>query len=97
MFPLQSNSLLYNLGFAISLLCSFHDSKSQNQAHHVLETKPFAGKEELDKLSCCAECTANYEKEAGLSKSSQHKLLPSWLQTHGAEARQKAINLKLFL
>ncbi|CBI17905.3 unnamed protein product, partial [Vitis vinifera] len=77
-------------GLGLSLhASSVHDSRSQNQAHHVLETKPFAAKEEHDKLSCCAECTANYEKEVGLFKSGQQKLLPSWLQAHGVEARQK--------
>ncbi|RVW16111.1 Protein SMAX1-like 4 [Vitis vinifera] len=81
-------------GLGLSLhASSVHDSRSQNQAHHVLETKPFAAKEEHDKLSCCAECTANYEKEVGLFKSGQQKLLPSWLQAHGVEARKSNQNL----
>ncbi|KAA8535828.1 hypothetical protein F0562_030852 [Nyssa sinensis] len=54
---------------------SVHDSRitlSQNPSQ-ILEAKPFSSKEEQDKLTCCAECTSNYEKEAKLFKSGQLK------------------------
>ncbi len=73
------------------MICSVLDSKinfSQNPSQ-VLETKPFISKEEQDKLTCCSECAFSYDKEAQLFKSSQQKLLPPWLQTHGTEATQK--------
>ncbi|CAN6725723.1 unnamed protein product [Malus baccata var. baccata] len=60
----------------------------------VLETKPvFNSKDEQhyynnNKLTCCQECTSDYEKESQLLKSGQQKL-PAWLQPHGTEARQK--------
>ncbi|KAI4344475.1 hypothetical protein L6164_011697 [Bauhinia variegata] len=61
---------------------------SQNPSH-MLETKPFSGKEEEDKLTSCEECASNYEKEAQLFKPGQKKLLPSWLQSYSTEAHQK--------
>ncbi|KAJ7955849.1 protein SMAX1-LIKE 4-like [Quillaja saponaria] len=80
-------------GLGLSLhSSSVHDSRmniSQNPSHHMLETKPFSGKEEQDKLTCCVECASNYEKEAQLFKPDQQKLLPSWLQSHGSEAQLK--------
>ncbi|XP_062023512.1 cyclase-like protein 3 [Rosa rugosa] len=76
--------------------CCVHDSRviySQNSSEE-LETKPFSSSKDHEQdhteLSCCEECTSNYEKEAQLLKSSQQKLL-AWLQTHGTEARQKEI------
>jgi len=77
------------------MICSVLDSKitfSQNPCQ-VLEAKPFSSKEEQDKLTCCAECASNYEKEAQLFKSGQQKLLPPWLQPRGSEARQKVIKV----
>ncbi|GLU10575.1 hypothetical protein SLE2022_273680 [Rubroshorea leprosula] len=74
---------------------SVHDSRitvSPNPSQ-VLETKPFGIKEENDKLSCCAECTSNYEKEAEMFKSNQQKLLPSWLQSHGRQ-KEELLELK---
>ncbi|KAJ7979395.1 protein SMAX1-LIKE 4-like [Quillaja saponaria] len=70
---------------------SMHDSKiniSHNPSH-MLETKPFSGKEEEHKLTCCDECASNYEKEAQLFNPDQQKLLPSWLQSHGNKAQLK--------
>ncbi|KAI4335346.1 hypothetical protein L6164_014000 [Bauhinia variegata] len=79
-------------GLGLSLhASSVFDSKmtiSQNPTH-MMETKPFSGKEEEDKLTCCEECATNYEKEAHLFKPGQKKLLPSWLQSHSTEAHQK--------
>ncbi|XVF69894.1 hypothetical protein PTKIN_Ptkin11bG0117800 [Pterospermum kingtungense] len=48
-----------------------------------LELKPFAKTEEHDKLTCCAECTSNYEKDVHSFKSAHLKLLPSWMQPLG--------------
>ncbi|KAF8400227.1 hypothetical protein HHK36_013524 [Tetracentron sinense] len=56
----------------------------------MLEAKPFTSKEEQDKLTCCGECTSNFEREAKLFKTGQQKpspLLPSWL--YGADTHQK--------
>ncbi|KAH7572521.1 hypothetical protein ACOSQ2_015928 [Xanthoceras sorbifolium] len=79
-------------GLGLSLhASSVHDSRlsfSQNPSQ-VRETKPFTCKEEEDKLTCCTECTSNYENEAQLFKSGQQKLLPPWLQSHTANANQK--------
>ncbi|KAF2317226.1 hypothetical protein GH714_018138 [Hevea brasiliensis] len=63
---------------------------SQNPSQ-LLETKPFIanGKDEEDKLTCCAECTSSYEKEAQLFKPGQQKNLPSWLHPQGTNANQK--------
>ncbi|XP_059634574.1 protein SMAX1-LIKE 4-like [Cornus florida] len=98
-------------GLGLSLhATSVHDSRIifPHNPSQELETKPFISKEEEDKLTCCAECSSNYEKEAGLFKSGQQKPssyylsscntkevdkgsthLPCWLQSHGAEPRQK--------
>ncbi|XP_017983927.1 PREDICTED: protein SMAX1-LIKE 4 [Theobroma cacao] len=86
-------------GLGLSLhASSVHDSRmpfAQNPSQ-VLESKPFANKEEHDKLSCCAECTTNYEKDVQLFKSGQQKLLPPWLQPHGSNnAYQKDELLEL--
>ncbi|XP_058207831.1 protein SMAX1-LIKE 4-like isoform X2 [Rhododendron vialii] len=71
----------------------FSDIQSQ-----VLETKPsFTGKEELEKLRCCAECTSKFETEASLYKSSCNTKdmdkgstqLPHWLQSQGTKEHQK--------
>ncbi|KAK9268587.1 hypothetical protein L1049_000341 [Liquidambar formosana] len=90
-WALQAVSVpLGGLGLTLNA-SSVHDSKisfPQNQSQ-PLETKPITTGEEQDKLTCCAECTSNYEKEAGLFKSGQQKLLPSWLQPHGPDTRQK--------
>ncbi|XVF19045.1 hypothetical protein REPUB_Repub11eG0076600 [Reevesia pubescens] len=90
-------------GLGLSLhASSVHDSRmtfGQNPSQG-LETKPFANKEENehDKLTCCAECTSNYEKDVQSFKSGLQKLLPPWLQTHGDgtnNASQKAEMLEL--
>ncbi|KAL2250917.1 protein SMAX1-LIKE 4 [Sesamum indicum] len=76
---------------------------SQNQSQ-VLDNKPFSVKEEQDVLTCCPECTSNYEKEAGLKSIQQKSFLlnstnkdsengsaqlPFWLKPHGVEAQVK--------
>lgn len=79
-------------------ICSVHDSKmsiSQNPSP-MLESKFFSNKEEHEKLNCCEECVSNYEKEAQLFKPDQKNLLPSWLQSHSTEARQKVAKFYLF-
>lgn len=77
---------------------SVHDSRvifSQSPTE-VVETKPFSSSKDHEqgqsKLTCCEECTSNYEKEAHLLKSGQQKL-PAWLQPHGTEASQKVPNI----
>ncbi|KAJ0031583.1 hypothetical protein Pint_13980 [Pistacia integerrima] len=70
------------------LCLSLHASCVQDSRSQVWETKPSTNKEE-DELSCCAECTYNYENEAQLFKSGQKKLLPPWLQSHSGNANQK--------
>ncbi|PIA43694.1 hypothetical protein AQUCO_01800030v1 [Aquilegia coerulea] len=68
----------------------------------LLETMPFASKEEQDKLNCCAECTSNFEKDAGFLKSGQQKTssllkdmdkgstnLPYWLQPQKTDSYYK--------
>lgn len=76
---------------AFYMFDSVHDSRiifSQSPSE-VLEPKPFNRKDEQDhNITCCEECTSNYEKEAQQLKSGQQKL-PAWLQPHGTEARQK--------
>ncbi|XP_077217233.1 protein SMAX1-LIKE 4-like [Tasmannia lanceolata] len=57
---------------ASSILDSRAVSVSQNPSQ-MLESKPLAMKEEQEKLVCCAECTSNFEKEAGIVKSAQQK------------------------
>lgn len=78
------------------MVCSMLDSKIAltPNPYQVLETKPFSCKEEKDKLTCCAECASNYEKEAHLFKSGQQKVLPPWLQAHGTEASQKVTKVQ---
>ncbi|KAA8522722.1 hypothetical protein F0562_009116 [Nyssa sinensis] len=73
-------------GLGLSLhATSVHDSRItfSHNSSQVLETKPFTSKEEQDKLTCCAECTSNYEREAKLFKSGQQEpsLYLSYLNT----------------
>ncbi|XVE98871.1 hypothetical protein REPUB_Repub03eG0146000 [Reevesia pubescens] len=86
-------------GLGLSLHASgVHDSKmtwGQNSSQGLV-IKPFANKEEQDKLACCAECASNYEKDVQSFKSGQQKLLPPWLQPHGSNnANQKNEMLEL--
>lgn len=66
-----------------------------NSPSQGLEMKPFANNREEpdDKLTCCTECTSNYEKDVQSFKSAGHKkLLPPWVQpqSHGSnDADQK--------
>ncbi|XP_039030732.1 protein SMAX1-LIKE 4-like [Hibiscus syriacus] len=79
-------------GLRLSLqTSSAHDSRklcSENPSQG-LEKKPF----EHEKLTCCAECSSNYEKDVESFKSGQQKLLPPWL--HGNNARQKDETVEL--
>ncbi|KAL6965202.1 hypothetical protein U1Q18_036256 [Sarracenia purpurea var. burkii] len=92
------------LGLSLHTTCGLESriiySQNPFQAH---EAKPLSGKDEHDKLTCCSECTSKFEKEAGLIKSPQQKpsmysikdmdkgstQLPSWLQSHDTEEKQK--------
>ncbi|XWS73300.1 hypothetical protein CRYUN_Cryun02cG0116600 [Craigia yunnanensis] len=74
-------------GLGLSLhASSVHDSRLTfvENTSQGLEMKPFSNKEEHDKLTCCAECTSNYEKDVLSFKSGQQKPLPPWLQPHGS-------------
>ncbi|XWS71008.1 hypothetical protein CRYUN_Cryun03dG0100100 [Craigia yunnanensis] len=84
-------------GLGLSLhASSVHDSRMSKNPSQELEMKPFANKEEHYKLTCCAECTSNYEKDVQSFKSGQQKLLPPWLQPHGSNnASQKDEMLEL--
>ncbi|XP_022730552.1 protein SMAX1-LIKE 4-like [Durio zibethinus] len=80
-------------GLGLSLhASSVNDSRmtcGQNRSQG-LEMKPFANEEEHDKLSCCAECTSNYEKDIQSFTSGQQKHLLPWLQPLGSNnASQK--------
>ncbi|KAK3435384.1 hypothetical protein EUGRSUZ_C00101 [Eucalyptus grandis] len=77
-------------GLGLSLHASSNSDSKQPLASppQVLEIKHLS-KEERDGLTCCAECTSNYEKEADLFKSNQQKLLPSWLLGQGKDALRK--------
>lgn len=58
------------LGLSLHASCSAHDSRltsSQNPSR-VMEIKP------EEKLTCCAECTSNCEKEVAVFTSSHHKI-----------------------
>ncbi|KAJ8543068.1 hypothetical protein K7X08_005591 [Anisodus acutangulus] len=73
-------------------------------SQHMFEKKPIPSKEEQDALTCCAECTSNYEREARL-KFGQHKTstlysitcdtkdsdkgLPDWLKPHDIDTSNK--------
>ncbi|RWR91491.1 protein SMAX1-LIKE 4 [Cinnamomum micranthum f. kanehirae] len=76
---------------------SFSSSPSQ-----LAESKLFSAHEEQDKLICCPECTSNFEREAGIFKSTQQKPgsgdandmdrglnMPYWLQQYRAENHPK--------
>ncbi|CAA7048829.1 unnamed protein product [Microthlaspi erraticum] len=76
----------------LSLTLHASSGNSCEMASQVMEMKPFRVKEEEegareeeeeDKLNFCGECASNYEKEAKAFISSQHKILPPWLQPHG--------------
>ncbi|KAI6682631.1 hypothetical protein NL676_036512 [Syzygium grande] len=77
-------------GLGLSLHASSNSDSKRPLASppQVLDIKHLR-KEEGDGLTCCAECTSNYEKEADLFKSNQQKLLPSWLLGQGNDALRK--------
>ncbi|XP_060172389.1 protein SMAX1-LIKE 4-like [Lycium barbarum] len=73
-------------------------------SQQMFEKKPIPSKEEQDAVTCCAECTSNYEREARL-KFGQHKNstlysitcdtkdsdkgLPDWLKPHDIDTTNK--------
>lgn len=60
---------------------SINDSRIfPENACSLLETKVPIPKEDEHKLSCCAECTSNYEKEVAFFMSGQQICQPSFLQ-----------------
>ncbi|KAK8515560.1 hypothetical protein V6N13_139462 [Hibiscus sabdariffa] len=61
---------------------------------HDSDKKPFANKEEQDKLTCCAECCSNYEKDVQSFKSGQQKLLPPWLHSNSASQKDEMVELR---
>ncbi|KAK9097478.1 hypothetical protein Sjap_022975 [Stephania japonica] len=69
-------SLHASSGFNSSRM-SFLQSSPQTQ-----EGKDSVTKEEPEKLTCCAECASNYEKDAGFFKSGQQKSLPLMLGSY---------------
>lgn len=56
-------------------VCSCHDTK---MVFSEMEKKQF----EHEKLTCCAECSSNYEKDVQSFKSSGG--LPPWMHVHGS-------------
>ncbi|OMO81725.1 hypothetical protein COLO4_23438 [Corchorus olitorius] len=87
---------LPSAGLALTLhASSVHDSRMS--LRDGVEMKAFANKEEVEKLSCCPECSWNYEKDvellfnsASASASAAHqKPLPCWLQPHATATAQK--------
>ncbi|KAK8545142.1 hypothetical protein V6N13_066446 [Hibiscus sabdariffa] len=61
---------------------------------HDSDKKPFANKEEQDKLTCCAECCSNYEKDVQSFKCGQQKLLPPWLHSNSARQKEEMVELR---
>ncbi|KAI3879507.1 hypothetical protein MKW92_000884 [Papaver armeniacum] len=78
------------LGLSLHGSSGMHSRMSvvQNQSQ-MQETKPFAAMDEQDKLTCCAECTSNFERDAGFFKSGQQKSSPSFLSSAGAKDMDK--------
>ncbi|KAJ4962770.1 hypothetical protein NE237_022709 [Protea cynaroides] len=61
-------------GLGLSLHASnVLDSKMTLSPNASPASKPYPPKEEPDSLTCCAECTSNFEKEAEIFKSSQQR------------------------
>ncbi|KAH6754825.1 hypothetical protein C2S53_020029 [Perilla frutescens var. hirtella] len=77
------------LGLSLNAATSGRDSRiafSENSSP-VSDKKVVSLKEETDFLTCCQECTSNYEKEAAFNKSFSDKetaspQLPYWLKPH---------------
>lgn len=84
-----------------SWFCSVHEARIPF-SQQIFGKKPIPSKEEQDELTCCAQCTCNYEKEAML-KFGQHKTitcdtkhsdkpstpLPDWLKPHDMDPTNK--------
>lgn len=80
------------------MYCSGLDARSSfsHSPSQLVESKPFSGHEEKDKLICCPECTSNFEREAGIFKSSHQK--PSYLLGSGdANDMDRGLNLPSWL
>jgi len=74
-------------------LCSVYDSRPSFFSQ-TMETKQFIAKEEHEKLTCCAECTSNFENEVQHLKSFQSKQVPSWLQQYNVnQSHSKVLKL----
>ncbi|KAG6598901.1 Protein SMAX1-LIKE 4, partial [Cucurbita argyrosperma subsp. sororia] len=71
-----------------SLALSLHASSAYDSRlsffSQPMETKPFIAKEEHEHLTCCAECTTNFENEVQHLKSFHSKQVPSWLQHYNS-------------
>ncbi|XVF47604.1 hypothetical protein PTKIN_Ptkin03bG0123300 [Pterospermum kingtungense] len=66
-------------------LCLHASSVHDSRMTLGLEMKPFAKKEEHEKLTCCKECSSNYEKDVESFKTGHQKRLPPWLlHSHGS-------------
>ncbi|MCL7041255.1 hypothetical protein MKW94_012041 [Papaver nudicaule] len=78
------------LGLSLHGSSGIHSRMSvlQNQSQ-MQDTKPFAAMDEQDKLTCCAECTSNFERDAGFFKSGQQKSSPSFLSSSGVKETDK--------
>lgn len=59
--------------YIFSCFCSVHEPRIPI-SQQMFEKKPVPSKEEQDALTCCAQCTSNYEREARL-KFGQQKTL----------------------
>ncbi|XP_009761556.1 protein SMAX1-LIKE 4-like [Nicotiana tabacum] len=58
-------------GLGLSLNCTSAHEPRIPFSQQIFEKKPVPSKEEQDALSCCAECTSNYEREARLKCGQQ--------------------------
>ncbi|KAI3974501.1 hypothetical protein MKX01_017994 [Papaver californicum] len=81
------------LGLSLHGSSGIHSRMSVVQSQpQMQETKPFAAMDEQDKLTCCAECTSNFERDAGFFKSEQQKSSPSFLSSSSAKEMDKGSN-----
>lgn len=89
------------LGLSLNAAASGRDSRiafSENSSPVSDKKQVLCLKEETDVLTCCQECTSNYEKEVAL-RSIQHKSfsdketgspqLPYWLKPHANQTLEK--------
>ncbi|GMJ15607.1 SMAX1-like 5 [Hibiscus trionum] len=77
------------------LTLSLHASSARDSRMLFSEDKkPYVNKEEQDKLTCCAECSSNYDKDVQSFKSDQQKLLPPWLHGNNASQKDEMVELR---